>query len=130
MDDPRKFKRMPVKMSCRLLCDNDPTPVTATVLDVSLGGMAVVTARELPVGATVELQHSDFPCASTSRATSRCQVITVRSAKGRSQGFRLGLTFAATDTAFIQSLLQWVQLQSVQQKQVPQRNRASQPNWA
>ncbi len=130
MEDPRKHKRMPVNLTCRLRCADDPNPIPATVLDVSFGGMAVVTPQDLPLGAIVEFQHSDFPCASTSNTASKCRVISVRSAKGRASGSRIGLLFETTDMDFIRNLLQWVQLQSLAQKRSQQRVGSPRPRWA
>ena len=130
MDDPRKHKRMPVNLTCRLQCENDSTPISATVLDVSLGGMGVVAAKELPMGAVVEFLHSTLPCAPTSNSASKCRVISVRPARGSASGSRISLVFETTDMEFVRNLLQWAQTESLVQKRVQQRPNAARPKWA
>ena len=49
MREARKHKRMPVNLSCMLKCADSPTPVLATVLDVSFGGIGIV-AKPLLAG--------------------------------------------------------------------------------
>ena len=130
MDDPRKHKRLPVKLSCCVQCEGDASSVPATVLDVSFGGMAIVASQEMPLGARVEFQHSDFPCSPAGTTASTCRVISVRSAHGPASGFRIGLTFENPGTEFVQGLLQWVQMHALVQKRVQQRSVAAHPQWS
>lgn len=130
MDDPRKHKRMPVNHSCHLRCEENDTPVLATVLDVSFGGMAIVAPVELRIGSIVEIPHSEFPCASSDRAASKCRVISARPARGTSGSNRMGLCFETSDIDFVQSLLQWSQLQSLVQKRTQPRIDTSRPQWS
>ena len=127
MGDQRKHKRMPVNLSCSLRCEDDPSPVLATVLDVSFGGIGIVASRELHAGAIVEITHSDFPCVPTRNPTSKCRVVSVRPAKASINGIRIGLAFAPPDTEFIQNLLEWVQMQTLVQKIFQQRSHTSGP---
>jgi len=121
MGDPRKNKRMPINLSCCLYYENDPTPVQTTVLDISFGGMGVVATKALKAGDLLEFRHSDFPCLPTKTISSKCRVISIRSAKGNSNGFRIGLAFEPPDVEFIQNLLEWTQMQTLVQKLFQQR---------
>jgi len=112
MDDPRKHKRLPIALTYSLRCPGEPAPVQATLLDISYGGMGIVTAKELPLGTIVDFLFSDFPCAPADQATCKCRIISVRSVRGSTDQFRTGLAFETPDPAFIQNLLQWVQNQA------------------
>ena len=125
MDDPRKHKRLAVTLTCNLRGDGDPTPIHATVLNVSPGGMGVIATKELPVGTLIEFQHNDFPCVPPSNATSKCRVISMRTARGSTNGFRIGLVFETP----IQNLLQWAQMQTLLQKRGQPRSDLDQPRW-
>jgi len=130
MDDQRKHKRLPVNLTCRLLCGNSTVLVQATVTDVSFGGMGTIVPVELPVGSIIEFQHSDFPFTHASSAVSRCRVIAVRPARGRFTGFRMGLAFETIDKDFVQKLLQWLQMQAFVQRKSLERTGAARPKWA
>ena len=116
MREARKHKRMPVNLSCMLKCADDPTPVLATVLDVSFGGIGVIASREILPGDFVEITHSDFPCTQPQKKTSKCRVVSVHPAKGSITERRIGLAFKSPDMEFLQNLLEWVQMQTLVQK--------------
>ena len=116
MHEARKHKRMPVSLSCMLKCKNEPSPVLATVLDVSFGGMGVIASRELFPGDRVEITHSDFPCVAPKSKSSQCRVVSVHPAKGSITERRIGLAFEDPNMEFLQNLLEWVQMQTLVQK--------------
>ena len=116
---------MPVNLPCSLYHGATSTPIQTTVLDVSFGGMGVVTTKELGTGDVVEVHHNDFPCPPAKTPSSKCRVISVRSAKGNPGGFRTGMAFENPDLHFIQNLLEWVQAQTLVQKMFHQRAAAT-----
>ena len=129
MDDSRKHNRMPVNLSCKLRRKGDPSPVQVTVLDVSFGGMGVIAPVDLGVGAIVEFQHRDFPCATASDSVSTCRVVSTRPAKGCVCGFRTSLAFETTDAKFARELLQWAQMQTLVRKRAQERPGPSRSRW-
>ena len=134
MPELRKHKRIATNLSCNLLCGNKTAVIPVTVVDVSFGGMATIVPVELAAGSVVEFQHCDFPFSHTSTAVTQCRVVSVRPAKGRFTGFRVGLAFEANDEEFVNRLLQWLQMQSFVQKKSMERSAAAaaaaRPRWA
>ena len=126
----REHRRLSIALSVNLQCGDDSALLPVTILDVSFGGLGLVSAQKVAVGSRVDILHRDFPCATaSSQATSKCRVVSVRPANVRSHGFRVGLAFVQADPDFVHNLLQWAQTQSLSQKRTQLREFSGNPQW-
>ncbi|UCD34270.1 MAG: PilZ domain-containing protein [Nitrospiraceae bacterium] len=117
MDERRSYQRYPVSLEVRLReVDGAPDADNATVVDVSFGGLAIVTERNMSLGTEVFVQWLNPPFYFAGDAVARAVVVSTRPEEGQNGRFRLGVKFKDGHSELAQSLLNWVQMQATRQR--------------
>lgn len=128
MQDKRRNRRFLVKLPCRIRVEGqEGEPVAVTLVNVSLGGIGVVSREEVAAGSRVVFASGDLPFAGASDAALVCKVHNVHRSRLRPGEVRMGMVFDGTSPDLVQRLLQWAQAQVLIERRNQERMQRSRP---
>ena len=116
MDDRRKHRRFAVNLPCQIRRDKaQDAAIAAAVIDVSTGGVRVVTEAEWPTGSPVVLEWDRAPFLSGAAGVCAGKTIHVRRSPAQPGAYCIGVEFADADSDLVKQLVRWAQMQSLVQ---------------
>ena len=113
----RAFQRYPVQFDVKLRkLDETSDEMNATVIDVSFGGLGIITGEELQSGTQISIEWIDPQFYYEGVAVAIGAIVDIVKPEGDAGMFRLGVKFSEEDSTLIQSLLNWIRIQASMQK--------------
>ncbi len=126
MDDKRKYRRFQLNLPASLLLENtEAPPVPVTLIDVSFGGMGLISAEDFPVGTLISLNWDRPPFADNGAVSFKSRIVSSRRKPSQPGKFSVNITFLDPDPVLIQKLLHWAQMQSLIQAKARTRANTS-----
>ena len=116
--EKRSYERYPVQFDVKLKKLNETSAeIDATIVDVSFGGLGIITSEEVKSGTKISVEWENPPFHFDGDAVAVGATVDIVKPEGESGSFRLSLKFLDKDSGLIQSLLNWIQMQvSMQQR--------------
>ena len=115
--EKRSYERYPVEFDVKLnKLDGTSARIDATIVDVSFGGLGIITSEELQSGTKISIEWENPPFYFDGDAVAVGATIDLVKPQGEGGPFRLSLKFLDQDSGLIQSLLNWIQMQANLQK--------------
>ena len=116
--EKRSYERYPVQFDVKLKKLNETSAkIDATIVDVSFGGLGIITSEEVKSGTKISVEWENPPFHFDGDAVAVGATVDIVKPEGESGSFRLSLKFLDQDSGLIQSLLNWIQMQvSMQQR--------------
>jgi hypothetical protein len=113
----RAYQRYPVQFDVKLKkIDETSAEMNATVIDVSFGGLGIITGEELQAGTQISIEWIDPQFYYEGVAVAIGAIVDIVKPEGDGGTFRLGVKFTEQDSGLIQSLLNWIRMQAGIQK--------------
>ena len=113
----RSYERYPVQFDVKLKNIDGISPdMDATVIDVSFGGLGIITSQELQSGAQISIEWINPQFYFDGDPVAIGAIVDIVKPEGEGGLFRLGVQFLEQDSGLIQSLLNWIRMQASMQK--------------
>lgn len=113
----RAYERYPVQLEVMLRnLDGTPGEMDATVIDVSFGGLGIITGAELQPGAHISIEWKNPQFYFDGEPVAIGAIVDIVKPEGAGGMYRLGVKFLEQDSGLIQSLLNWIRMQESVQK--------------
>jgi c-di-GMP-binding flagellar brake protein YcgR len=117
MEDRRSYLRYPAELDVKLnQLDGTSDRMDATVVNVSFGGMGIITNENLQPGTDVSVEWLNAPFYFAGDAVLNGTVVSIETADGEDGSFRLSVKFSDKDSELVQRLLHWAQTQDSARK--------------
>lgn len=118
----RSYERYPVEFDIKLRkLDGTSDDMDATVIDVSFGGLGIITNAALQSGTQISIEWLNPKFYFDGKPVAVGAIVDIVNPETEDGRFRLGVQFLEQNSALIQSLLNWIRMQASMQ----QRARAS-----
>ncbi|KPK01612.1 MAG: hypothetical protein AMK71_04885 [Nitrospira bacterium SG8_35_4] len=112
----RSYERYPVQFDVKLRkLDGTSDEVDATVIDVSFGGLGIITSEELQSGTQMSIEWINPQFYFDGKPVATGAIVDIVKPEGEGGMFRLGVQFLDQDSSLIQSLLNWIRMQASKQ---------------
>ena len=113
----RSYERYPVQFDVKLRkLDGTSAEMDAKVIDVSFGGLGIITGEELPTGTQISIEWQNPQFYFDGEPVAIGAIVDIAKPEGEGGLFRLGVQFLDQDSSMIQSLLNWIRMQASMQK--------------
>lgn len=114
MDDKRKFRRFQINMPSELTReDSTLAHVPVIVINVSFGGLGLISPEDLPVGTLITLRWDRPPFTSAPNPTIKGRIAGSRRKPTQPGKYEVNVAYLDHDPALAQQLLRWAQMQSL-----------------
>ena len=115
--EQRSYQRHPFQIDVKLRkLDGTSAEMDATVVDISFGGLGIITSEELQSGTKISIEWQNPQFYFDGEAVAVGATVDIVKAEGEGSLFRLGVQFLDQDPRLIQSLLNWIRMQASMQK--------------
>jgi hypothetical protein len=112
----RSYERYPVQLDVKLRkLDGTSDEFDATVIDVSFGGLGIITSEELQSGTQISIEWINPQFYFDGEPVAVGAIVDMVKPEGEVNLFRVGVQFLEQDSSLIQSLLNWIRMQASMQ---------------
>lgn len=109
----RAYERYPVHLEVKLKrLDGTDDDIEGTVIDVSFGGVGIITNGELQSGAHISIEWVNPQFYYDGEPVAVGAIVDVAKPEKEGKQFRLAVQFLEQDSGLIQSLLNWIRMQA------------------